>query len=152
MTGEKIAQQCPMPGAHRRLMDCHVQWHRLHEDYFDPHGFRIMLNALVPNLRNVTWLLQKQKKDLAGFDQWYPRFQQQSGNSEIMRWVVKSRNRITKEADLELHSEPEPVKSDETRQAACSSWGFSFGGSLIQAALGRRGGIGGCRNRPGLVA
>jgi hypothetical protein len=105
MTGEEIAQECPMPSAHRRLMDGHAQWHRLHENYFDPHGFRIMLNALVPNLRNVTWLLQKQKKELAGFDQWYPRFQQQSGNSEIMRWVVKSRNRITKEADLELHSE-----------------------------------------------
>jgi transposase len=47
---------------------------------------------------------------------------------------------------------PEPVKSDETRQAAGSSWDSSFGGSLIQAALGRRGGVGGCRNRPGLVA
>lgn len=105
MTAEEAAQRCPMPGAHRRLMDCHAQWHRLHEEYFNPHGFRIMLNALVPNLRNVTWLLQKQKKELVDFDDWYARFQQQSGSSEIMRWVVKSRNRITKEADLELHSE-----------------------------------------------
>ncbi|GAA1963942.1 hypothetical protein [Kitasatospora viridis] len=105
MTSDDAAQPCPMPNAHRRLMDCHAQWHRLHEVYFDPHEFRLTLNSLVPNLRNVTWLLQKQKAQLAGFEEWYPRFQQNSGSSEIMRWVVKSRNRITKEADLELLSE-----------------------------------------------
>ncbi|MEV7776816.1 hypothetical protein [Kitasatospora sp. NPDC088351] len=109
MTSDDAAQPCPMPNAHRRLMDCHAQWHRLHEVYFDPHEFRLTMNSLVQNLRNVTWLLQKQKAQLVGFDEWYPRFQQSSGSNEIMRWIVKSRNRITKEADLELLSELQVV-------------------------------------------
>ncbi|MFJ2781268.1 hypothetical protein [Kitasatospora sp. NPDC087315] len=74
MTSDDAAQPCPMPNAHRRLMDCHAQWHRLHEVYFDPHEFRLTMNSLVQNLRNVTWLLQKQKAQLVGFDEWYPRF------------------------------------------------------------------------------
>lgn len=103
MTSDPI-QACPVPHAHRRLMDCHVQWHSLHESYSDPDGFRLNLNSLVPNLRNVTWLLQKQKATLPEFQSWYPEFQRKAGNSDIMKWVVKSRNRITKESDLELHS------------------------------------------------
>lgn len=95
---------CPVPDAHRRLMDCHTQWHLLHESYYDPDAFRLHLNSLVPNLRNVTWLLQKQKAVIPDFQTWYSKFQQSAGSSEIMKWVVKSRNRITKESDLEILS------------------------------------------------
>ncbi|MGW0912849.1 hypothetical protein ACWD1Z_14045 [Streptomyces sp. NPDC002784] len=101
---EDSVQPCPVPDAHRRLMDCHAQWHLLHESYYDPDEFRLNLNSLVPNLRNVTWLLQKQKAVIPDFGTWYPQFQQSAGSSEIMKWVVKSRNRITKESDLELLS------------------------------------------------
>ncbi|WP_413800929.1 hypothetical protein [Streptomyces iranensis] len=76
----------------------------LHDSYLDPDGFRLNLNALVPNLRNVTWLLQKQKAVIPDFATWYPEFQEACKKSEIMGWVVKSRNRITKESDLELLS------------------------------------------------
>ncbi|MFJ8362278.1 hypothetical protein [Streptomyces sp. NPDC093984] len=103
MTAEPV-QPCPLVDAHRRLMDCHMQWHVLHESYYEPDDFRLNLNSLVPNLRNVTWLLQKQKAAIPDFDTWYPQFQQSAGKSEIMKWVVKSRNRITKESDLELLS------------------------------------------------
>ncbi|MGW1529273.1 hypothetical protein [Streptomyces sp. NPDC001588] len=103
MAAEPV-QPCPLVDAHRRLMDCHMQWHLLHESYYDPDDFRLNLNSLVPNLRNVTWLLQKQKAVIPDFETWYSQFQQSAGKSEIMKWVVKSRNRITKEADLELLS------------------------------------------------
>ncbi|MFJ8624268.1 hypothetical protein ACIRD3_15665 [Kitasatospora sp. NPDC093550] len=104
MTADDAPKPCPMPSAHRRLMECHAQWHLLHEAYFDPHGFRLNLNALLQNLRNVTWLIQKQKSELPGFDDWYPRFTDSAGKDPLMRWSVRSRNRITKEADLELLS------------------------------------------------
>lgn len=103
MTSDAV-QPCPVADAHRRLMDCHDQWHTLHDSYLDPDGFRLNLNSLVPNLRNVTWLLQKQKAAIPDFATWYPEFQQACKKSEIMGWVVKSRNRITKESDLELLS------------------------------------------------
>ncbi|MEU1630834.1 hypothetical protein ABZ746_37445 [Streptomyces sp. NPDC020096] len=114
----------------------YAHWHP-HEEYFDPHGFRIMLNALVPNLRNVTWLLQKQKAQLVGFDEWYPRFQQESGSSEIMRWIVKSRNRITKEADLELLSELQIVWQQDWLQRVLGT-SSKFRPGCRSARSGRR--------------
>lgn len=85
-------------------MDCHDHWHAALDDYMAPDGFRLELNALIQNLRNVTWLLQKQKADLPGFDDWYPKWQAAVKPDPVMGWVVKARNRIVKEADLELLS------------------------------------------------
>ncbi|MFF4879711.1 hypothetical protein [Micromonospora sp. NPDC000668] len=71
----------------------------------DPEGFRLNLNALVQNLRNVTWLLQKQKNSLPEFQSWYGDWQSSVKSDPVMTWVVKARNRIVKEADLEIYSE-----------------------------------------------
>ncbi|WP_328850981.1 hypothetical protein OG994_23380 [Micromonospora globbae] len=70
-----------------------------------PEDFRMNLNALIQNLRNVTWLLQKQKAKLEGFQEWYGKWQKEVGGDSVLRWVQKARNRIVKESDLELHSE-----------------------------------------------
>ncbi|MCZ7424845.1 hypothetical protein O7607_03775 [Micromonospora sp. WMMA1949] len=70
-----------------------------------PEDFRMNLNALIQNLRNVTWLLQKRKAELDGFQEWYGEWQKEVGGDPVLRWVQKARNRIVKESDLELHSE-----------------------------------------------
>jgi hypothetical protein len=85
-------------------MDCHALLHAAGDAYMQPDDFRLQLNSLVQNLRNVTWLLQKQKGGLPNFSTWYPAWQQSVSDDEIMRWVVKARNRIVKESDLELLS------------------------------------------------
>lgn len=85
-------------------MDCHEHWHAALENYEDPDGFRLALNSLIQALRNVTWLLQKQKSQLPGFEVWYPRWQESVKNDPVMKWATKARNRIVKEADLELYS------------------------------------------------
>ncbi|WP_193608273.1 hypothetical protein [Nocardioides lijunqiniae] len=74
------------------------------DEYMEPEGFRLNLNALVQALRNVTWLLQKQKASLPDFAEWYPEWQTSVKDDQVMKWVVKARNRIVKEADLELNS------------------------------------------------
>lgn len=85
-------------------MDCHAHWHAALDEYMEPEGFRLHLNSLVQALRNVTWLLQKQKSDLPNFGEWYPKWQTSVKDDPVMQWVVKARNRIVKEADLELNS------------------------------------------------
>ena len=85
-------------------MDCHDHWHAALDKYMEPDGFRLELNALIQNLRNVTWLLQKQKAHLPGFSDWYPKWQAAVKPNPVMGWIVKARNRIVKEADLELLS------------------------------------------------
>jgi hypothetical protein len=99
-----VQEQCPVRAAHRRLMDCHVLWHHLESSYHDPDGFRLNLNSLIQNLRNVTWLLQKAKKGLPNFDQWYGEWQVKATSDVVAAWTVAARNRIVKEADLEVHS------------------------------------------------
>lgn len=85
-------------------MDCHAHLHAALEEYMEPEGFRLNLNSLIQALRNVTWLLQKQKADLPEFGEWYPAWQASVKDDPVMSWVVKARNRIVKQADLELHS------------------------------------------------
>ena len=62
------------------------------------------LNALIQGLRNVTWLLQKQRHDLPDFETWYNGWTQSVSDDAVMKWLVRSRNRIVKESDLELLS------------------------------------------------
>ena len=85
-------------------MDCHEQWHAAERNYMEPERFSVHLNSLIQNLRNVTWLLQKQKAQLPDFDTWYPQWREFISNDRVMKWLVAARNRIVKEADLELLS------------------------------------------------
>ncbi|WP_406104697.1 hypothetical protein OG698_21245 [Streptomyces sp. NBC_01003] len=71
----------------------------------EPDSFRMHLNSLIQGLRNVTFMIQKQKAELVGYEDWYTRFVKEVGPKPLMRWAVKSRNRVVKESDLELLSE-----------------------------------------------
>jgi hypothetical protein len=79
-----------VPSAHRPLMDCHVHWHAAVAAYMDPAAFWVSLNTLVQDLRNVTWLLQKQKNELPGFADWYPAWQSSAAADEVMRRIVNA--------------------------------------------------------------
>ncbi|RPK38816.1 hypothetical protein EES40_25205 [Streptomyces sp. ADI93-02] len=80
-------------------------WHAMSAAYMEPDSFRMHLNSLIQGLRNVTFMVQKQKGDLAGYEEWYTRFVNDVCPRPLMRWAVKSRNRIVKESDLDLLSE-----------------------------------------------
>ncbi len=101
---QETVQPCPVTAAHRRLIDCHEIWHATEQGYMEPEAFRLNLNNLIQNLRNVTWLLQKQKANLPNFAQWYGAWRESVAQDSIMTWIVRSRNRIVKESDLELLS------------------------------------------------
>jgi hypothetical protein len=102
--GTEAPVACPARHAHQRLIDCHELWHAAEREYMDPEGFRLNLNSLIQNLRNVTWLLQKQKSTLLNFNTWYPAWRTSVSTDPVMKWLVRARNRIVKEADLELLS------------------------------------------------
>lgn len=95
---------CPCIDAHRRLLDVHEDIHRVIENYLEPHEFRRYLNSAIQNSRSVTFLLQKRKSKLKGFDVWYPAWQDSARGNSVLAWSVGARNRIVKESDLETHS------------------------------------------------
>lgn len=96
--------QCPTPTAHKRLDEAHRFWHACLDNYQDPEGFRANLNAAIQALRNVTFVLQKEKRLIPDFDAWYQPHRDAMGADPVMRWVIESRNRIVKEGDLETES------------------------------------------------
>lgn len=95
---------CPTPTAHKRPDEAHRWWHGCLSGYDDPPGFRANLNSCLQALRNVTCVLQKERRLVPGFESWYPEWQQRMSDDSIMVWLVKSRNRVVKMGDLDLLS------------------------------------------------
>ncbi len=87
-----------------RLEDAHKQWHQAEDEYFDPSGFRLALNSCIQTLRSVTFVLQKQKNKIEGFETWYQDWQKKLSADDVLKWSVQARNQIVKEGDLELRS------------------------------------------------
>ncbi|MCX5824091.1 MAG: SEC-C domain-containing protein [Deltaproteobacteria bacterium] len=97
-------ENCPTPSAHSRLNDAHRLWHQAEANYNDPDSFRVNLNACIQTLRNVTFVLQKEKSRIPNFDGWYAGWQSTLREDNILRWLVDARNVIVKEGDLETLS------------------------------------------------
>lgn len=87
-----------------RLFDSQHHWHNAFKNYFEPNIFRMSINSLIQELRNVTFVLQSNKREIEGFDAWYTPWQSRMRANKNMRWLVDSRNRIVKQGDLELRS------------------------------------------------
>lgn len=96
--------KCPICSVERRLRDSFYHWRDLEKSYFSPDRFRIVLNTLIQETRNVTFILQKNKAKIPGFEQWYDSWRERMKSDEILKWAVDSRNVITKQGDLETHS------------------------------------------------
>jgi len=62
--------------------------------------FRVALNNAIQNLRTVTFVLQKNKKLIDNFVEWYDEWQNKMRDDKIMKWSVSSRNEIVKQGDL----------------------------------------------------
>jgi len=101
---EEKKPRCPIPRAHKRLHDAHYHWHQADSNYFDPELFVVNLNACIPALRSVTFVLQKQKANIPDFDAWYGLWQERMRKDSVLRWLVEARNRIEKEGDLDTKS------------------------------------------------
>jgi len=94
----------PIKPALRRLFDAQSHWHNANESYFDPNKFRIAINSCIQELRNVTFVLQKNKHQIKGFKEWYEPWQEVMKANTSLRWLVGARNHIVKKGDLSLNS------------------------------------------------
>jgi hypothetical protein len=100
----KLEKNCPIPRTHTRLRQAHLAWHETFEAYPDADEFCRRLNAVIPALRSVTWMLQKEKHGDPDFDSWYEAQQREMNADPKLRWLVEARNHIEKKGDLEPHS------------------------------------------------
>jgi hypothetical protein len=99
-----IEPDCPVPNTHRRLASAHRLWHQALKEYADPEGFTTNLNATIQELRNITFILQKEKSRIPDFETWYAPHQERLKRDPLLRWLVETRNKVVKEGDLMTHS------------------------------------------------
>ena len=99
-----IEKSCPLADAHTRLRRAHELWHRTVAAYNDPDEFVLNLNSLLVTLRQVTFMLQKQKDKVPDFEPWYQDWREQMGKDAVMTWLRDARNHVEKRGDLDLSS------------------------------------------------
>lgn len=94
-----------MVSAHTRLRQAHDLWHRAAESYPDPDEFVLQINQLITTLRQVTFMLQKQKDKIEDFDSWYEEdWRTRMKGDPLMVWLHDARTTIEKVGDLDLCS------------------------------------------------
>jgi hypothetical protein len=95
--------ECPISTTHTRLNHAHVLWHEALEQYDDPDGFLVKVNALIEALRNVTFVLQKtDEKNLPVG--WYAAWRERLKADTRLGWLVDARNTVVHRGDLETRS------------------------------------------------
>lgn len=90
--------------AFKRLFDAQAHWHNANKEYFTPNLFRMAINSCIQELRNVTFVLQSNKRSIDGFDAWYKPWQERMRANKSLKWLISARNHIVKQGDLELNS------------------------------------------------
>jgi hypothetical protein len=98
------SKSCPLGPVDRRLADAHRLWHQAEGAYFDPDGFRLAAQTVIQTLRTVTFILQKNKRVVPDFEEWYGKWQKRLHADPLMCWMHDARNKIEKVGDLETHS------------------------------------------------
>jgi hypothetical protein len=99
--------QCPIPLTHRRLKHAHLLWHQCLDAYHDPERFLANLNATIEALRNVTFVVQKEKSAFKDFDGWYKPRQEILKADATAKWLNDARVTIVHQGDLESSSNAE---------------------------------------------
>lgn len=73
--------------------------------YLEPDTFRRSVNHFLQTARTVTFIIQKNHRDIKDYESWYPRnISIPLSLDPVMKWAVDSRNIIVKRGDLDLHS------------------------------------------------
>lgn len=89
----------------RRLEDLAHTLQNCDQTYFDPELFRRNTNHFLQTARTVTFIIQKNKDDIPGFDTWYKdNVVDPWKHNEYMEWAKDARNTVEKEGDLESDS------------------------------------------------
>jgi hypothetical protein len=113
-----VAGACPIPTTHRRLNDSHRLWHQTLDVYDDPDAFRANLNSAVQAFRSVTNMLQKEKRQVPGFAEWYEAWREKMKADPVLLWVDAARTRVFHKGDLEVHSTAQIRIRDEWAPAS----------------------------------
>jgi hypothetical protein len=102
--GQGYLVSCPIPLTHSRLRHAHLLWHQALQNYHNSEAFRANLNATIEALRNVTFVLQNEKRVFLDFDKWYGRWQELLKADATAKWLNEARVTVVHQGDLDSYS------------------------------------------------
>ena len=103
------SERCPISNTHHRLKDVLQLWLQAAQTYHEPEKFKINVNAIIQTIRNVTFVLQNEKKNIPDFESWYNKWRERFREDDLMRWLHNARNRVVKQGDLSVASKAHVV-------------------------------------------
>lgn len=95
---------CPIHDTHSRLNQAFSLFDDVLRNYQNELKFTSTLNNLIQNLRNITFILQKELAHEDGFKEWYANEQDIMKENKELRWLINTRNHIVKIGDLQKRS------------------------------------------------
>lgn len=100
----KSLQTCPLVNTHDKLNEAFYFLLTLLSYYHNADLFRYHLNWFIQSLRNITWILQKEKHKIPNFDKRYKTQQKVMESNAILKLFVNARNIVVKKWMLESKS------------------------------------------------
>jgi hypothetical protein len=89
----------------RRLRDLSKILNNCGDTYFSPDLFCQNINQFLQTSRTVTFIIQKNKATIPGFDSWYSKHILVPWKDDVvMTWAKDARNYVEKEGDLDMYS------------------------------------------------
>jgi hypothetical protein len=98
-------QVCAIPNSHDKFEEAHYFLQMMMINYHHADGFRYSMNAFIQALRNITFALQSEKRNIPDFDSWYVDRQKWMKENELLKKFVEGRNIVVKRGNLEIKSE-----------------------------------------------
>ena len=98
---------CPIPATHDKFDGAYYFFHRMLEEYHEPLPFRWNLNAFLQALRTVTFMLQAELSDRAGYKDWYAQQQVAMKSDELLKAFAEGRTTIVHKGMLRRKSKVE---------------------------------------------
>lgn len=88
-----------------RLTQMRRHWEDAAQNYFSPKEFILAVQSCITVSRTVTFILQSNKAEFEGFEEWYSGYRSRWSNDGVMLWARDARNKIEKQGDLATASQ-----------------------------------------------
>ena len=86
--------KCPIPATHDRADECHYWWHEIARNYHEPDPLRYSLGAFIQASRNVTFMLQSEKRIFKDFDWYETTWRDHSKGTPALGWIEEHRTEV----------------------------------------------------------
>lgn len=104
---EDESKPCPFVSTHDKFDEAHYFLSRMVETYHEPQPFRRNFDSFLQALRSVTFVMQREFRELGISEDWYEKEQDRMRNDQLLKAVVEGRDIVVHQGMIEQSSSAE---------------------------------------------